>query len=64
MTKENLKKLKEHFEKLKAGEVSTGNITRDALIKSDAEKALEDLKEKQPDLFKSNSKKTKTSEAE
>ena len=50
MTKENLKKKAKHLKGLVEGKVKTGNSTRDALIKSDAERNLKELISKFPEL--------------
>lgn len=62
MTKENIKKLREHYKNLIAGAVQTGNAARDELIKTDAARHLKDLDTKHPE--QKSSKKTDKSEAE
>ena len=50
MTLENLKKQYAHYKNLMENGVKTENSTRNALIKSDAEKYLKDLVKKNPNI--------------
>jgi len=50
MSLDNLKVLKEHYEKLTEGNVKTGNQIRDGLIVSDAKSNLKELLSKFPQL--------------
>ena len=50
MSEENNKKAYEHYKRLIAGSVKTGNSVRDELIVSDATRHLADLVKKNPSL--------------
>ena len=50
MTKENLIKKAKHLKELVEGKIKTGNSTKDALIKGDAQNNLKKLLKKFPEL--------------
>ena len=50
MTDENAKKKYAHLKTLIAGNMKTGNVIRDQLIVSDAERHMADLLKKRPNI--------------